>query len=220
MSDTMKLPPMPPKAEIKTVVDVDEMAARFGLEKEDVYKPDGTFVARDYHWPAAVLPRAVAEVRQRAGEESVVKFVNHCPNWAIAAFAVAIRPATCYMDVGPQGKFHMYHAPFQIGPRRPACDVYFAAREEGDRIYLTIESEGDPHFFDIDKMPLVTVPEVPAGKVMLLSGLMTHPMAINVALAYADTAKAFFIRFHESPEYVCCVSNSEEYALGDTIPAE
>ncbi len=206
------------KTEFHVIIDVDEMAARYGLEKEDVYKPDGTFVARDYHWPASVLPQAVAEVKERAAGESVVKFINHCPNWAIAAFAVAIRPATCFMNVGPQGMFNMYHAPFPIGERRPACDVYFAARPKGERVYLTIESEGDPHLFDVAKMPLVTVPPVEPGKVMLLSGLMTHPMAINTALAYADTAKAFFIRFHESPEYVCSYSNCSEIRLGDTIP--
>lgn len=211
---------MPPKAEIQTVIDVDEMAARYGMEKEDVYKPDGTFVARDYHWKPEILPQAVQEVKARAAGQSVVKFVNHCPNWAIAAFAAAIRPATCFMNVGPQGMFNMYHAPFPVGDRRPACDLYFASREEKDRIYLTVESEGDPHFFDIDKMPLVTVPRVEPDRFMLLSGLMTHPMAINTALAYADTAKAFFIRFHEAPEYVCCLTNSEEYKIGDTIPVE
>lgn len=202
------------------VIDVDEMAARFGLEKEDVRKPDGTFVARDYHWPASALPKAVAEVVEKSAGQTAVQFVNHCPNWMIAAFACAIRPAVCFMRVGPNGMFSVYHAPFRVGERCPACELSFRAEPKDDRIYLTVESEGDPHFFNIDKMPLVTVPPVEPGKLMLLSGLMTHPMAINTALAYADIARAFFIRFHEAPEYVCCVSNCAEYRVGDTLPAE
>ena len=202
------------------VIDVNEMAERYGMEMEDVYKPDGTFVSRDYHWDPAALPRAVAEVKERSAGQTVVEFVNHCPNWMIAAFAVAIRPATCFMHVGPNGIYNSYHAPFRIGKQIPACDLGFKATPAGDRIYLTVESENDPHFFDVDKMSLLTVPPVESGKLMLLSGLMTHPMAINVTLAYADMAKAFFIRFHEAAEYVCCATNCDEYKIGDTIPVE
>lgn len=211
MSNTEKFP---------VVIDVNEMAARYGMEMEDVYKPDGTFVARDYHWEASALPRAVAEVVEKSKGQSVVKFVNHCPNWMIAAFAVAIRPAVCFMNVGPNGMFNAYHAPFRFGEKSPACELYFEPEEQGDRVYLSVKAEGDPHFFDVDKMPLVTVPEIGRDKIVLLSGLMTHPMAINAALAYAGKVKAFFIRFHEAPEYVCCCSESGEYHIGDTIPAE
>ncbi len=211
---------MSEKEKFPVVIDVNEMAERYGMEMEDVYKPDGTYVSRDYHWDPAALPKAVAEVKERSKGQSVVKFINHCPNWMIAAFAAAIRPAVCFMNVGPQGMYNSYHAPFRIGEKSPACELYFEPTVKDDRIYLSVQSEGDPHLFDVDKMSLITVPEVEPGKLMLLSGLMTHPMAINVTLAYADTAKAFFIRFHEAPEYVCCVTNCEEYKIGDTIPVE
>lgn len=202
------------------VIDVNEMAKRYGMEMEDVYKPDGTFVARDYAWKPSALPKAVEEVKQRSSGAKVVKFENHCPNWMIAAFAAAIRPAVCFMNVGPNGMYSVYHAPFRIGEKSPACELYFEKEEKNDRVYLAVKSSGDPHFFNVDKMSLVTVPPVEKNSIVLLSGLMTHPMAINATLAYADIAGAFFIRFHEAPEYVCCLSNCEKYNIGDTIPVE
>ena len=206
------------KEKFPVVIDVNEMAERYGMPMQDVYKPDGTVAFHKYSWDPSALPKAVAEVKDRAAGQSVVKFVNFCPNWMSAAFAAAIRPAVSFMNVGPNGMYNSYQAPFRIGEKSPACDLYFEPTVKGEFVYLTVKCPINPHLFDMDKMPLITVPAVEPGKVILLSGIMTHPMAINAALAYADTAKAFFISFHEAPEYVCCVTNCDEYQIGDTIP--
>lgn len=208
--------------EKRVIFDLKEMGERYGLESADVIK-DGKVIMRDHVWTQAALQRAVAEVQESAQGADIVELRGHLANWALSAMAWAALPAKSYFEIGPGGMYHLTSLPFPVTEEAPTCGMFFEVKEEGDRVYvraMTDNPDADAHGFDLTKFDQIVMPPIPAGKDVFLSGETVNPVAVSMALTYADTARSVFQRFHQEPAYHCSITHTPDFAVGDTVAAE
>ena len=204
------------------VIDLREMGDRYGLKMEDVVK-DGKVIMRDHVWTQEALQKAVAECRERAKGAEVAELRGHIPNWALSAMACAIQPTVCFFKIGPQGMYELTSTPFPISAAKPTCGMFFEVEEKGEDVYvkaMTDNPHADAHGFDLTKFDEIIMPPIPAGKNVFLSGETVNPIAVSMALTYAETSRSIYMRFHEEPDYHCCVTHTPTIAIGDTIPVK
>ena len=202
------------------VIDLREMGDRYGLEMTDIVK-DGKVIMRDHVWTQEALQKAVAECVQRAKGAEVAELRGHLPNWALSAMASAIYPTVCFFRIGPGGIYELTSTPFPVSAAQPDFGMYFEVEEQGDNVYvkaMTDNPHADAHGFDLTKFDSIFMPPIPACKNVFLSGETVNPVAVSMALTYAATARSIYMRFHEEPDYHCCVTHTKEIAIGDAIP--
>lgn len=201
----------------RIIIDLREMGDRYGLEMRDVVK-DGKVIMRDHTWNQEALLKAVDEVKEAAKGAEIIELRGHVPNWVVSALTYAAKPATAYFEVGPGGMYKLFSTPFPIDAKEPTAGYHFDVKEEGDLVYveaLTDDPHGDAHGFDMSKFDEMTMPVIPVGKIVLLSGETVNPVAVSMVLAYAETAKAVAIRFHSEPNYYVAVTHDPDIKIGD-----
>jgi hypothetical protein len=207
-------------------IDLKKMTQEYGLPTEDVVH-NGVVMMRDEPiWNSEALRRAVSDVKAMAAEDSYdqMEILAHCPNWVATALTYAASPAKGLAKVGPGGIYVLDLHPFPVGDIDPSLGIHFDVKEQGDRVYVTLipdaNADEGAHGFDLERYEEITVPPIPAGKIVLLAGEMVNPVAVSLALSYAGEAKAIYLRFHQNPDYYCSITNTPDIQLGDTIPAE
>jgi hypothetical protein len=202
------------------VVDLREMGDRYGLKMRDVVK-DGKVIMRDHAWTPEALRKAVKEVEEKAKGYEIIELRGHVPNWVVAALAYAAHPATAYFEIGPKGMYHLTATPFPIDAKEPTAGYHFDVKEDGDFVYvqaLTDNPHADAHGFDMSKFDEMTMPVIPAGKNVLLSGETVNPVAVSMVLAYAEISNSVSIRFHQEPGYFCSVTHDPKIEIGHMFP--
>ncbi|MCD8145102.1 MAG: hypothetical protein LUD79_07180 [Oscillospiraceae bacterium] len=208
--------------EKRCIIDLREMGDRYGLEQVDVVK-DGKVIMRDHAWNKEALQKAVAECKQRAAGAEVAELRGHVPNWALSAMAYAVQPAVCFFKIGPGGIYELTSTAFPIDAAKPTCGMFFEVDEEGDNVYvkaMTDNPHADAHGFDLTKFDQIIMPPIPSCKNVFLSGETVNPVAVSMVLTYADISRSVYIRFHQEPNYYCCVTNTPDVEIGDAVPAE
>ncbi|MDO4647246.1 MAG: hypothetical protein Q4B26_01255 [Eubacteriales bacterium] len=208
--------------EKRCIIDLREMGDRYQLELVDVVR-DGKVIMRDHAWTAEALRKAVEECKERAAGAEVVELRGHVPNWAVSAMAYAVKPAICHFEIGPGGIYKMDAHPFEVTTKEATCGMFFTVLEDEDGIYVqgqTDSPHADAHGFDLSKYEEITMPPIASGKNVYLSGETVNPIAVSMVLTYADSANAVFIRFHEEPNYVCCVTHDESIVIGAEKPVK
>lgn len=206
--------------ENRCIIDLHEMGERYGLEYVDVVK-DGRVIMRDHVWTRQALQKAVAECRRRAKGAEIGELRGHLPNWALTAMAWAVQPTVCFFKIGPNGMYQLTCTPFPLSAAKPTCGMFFDVIEDGESVYvkaMTDDPHGDAHGFDLTRFDEIIMPPIPAGKNVFLSGETVNPVAVSMALTYAETSRSIYMRFHEEAEYHCCVTHVPEIAIGDTKP--
>lgn len=205
--------------------DVQKKADAYGLPRRDSVRNGIVMMPNEPVWDAASLRRAVAEISALAAADTYdrVEIQSHCPNWVTAALNYAARPAVGFAKIGPNGMYALTLKPFAFGEVDPSLNIKFERKEEGERIYLTLvptqDADAGAHGFDLTRFDEIKVPELPAGKIVMLAGEMVNPIAVCIALAYAPAAKAVYLRFHQDAYYYCAISNSPDIEIGDQIAA-
>lgn len=208
--------------EKRCIIDLREMGDRYGLSMVDVVK-DGKVIMRDHAWNQPALQKAVAECREKAKGADIVELRGHVPNWALSAMAYAVQPAVCYFEIGPGGMYHLTSTPFPVDAAEPTCGMRFQVREEGDKVYVQAETDAphaDAHGFDLTKFDQITMPPIPVGKDVFLSGETVNPVAVSMVLTYAEISRSVYIRFHEEPNYYCSVTHTTDIAVGDAVAVQ
>jgi hypothetical protein len=208
--------------EKRSIVDLREMGDRYGLELVDVVK-DGKVIMRDHAWNKQALQRAVAEVKDRCAGADIVELRGHLPNWALSAMAYAVSPAVCFFKIGPGGIYELTSTPFPIDAAEPTCGMLFDVTEDGDKVFVhtyTSDPHGDAHGFDLTKFDQITMPPIPAGKHVFISGETVNPVAVSMVLTYAEISRSVSIRFHEEPNYYCSVTHDPSVEIGDATPVK
>ena len=204
------------------VIDLREMGDRYGLKMEDVVK-DGKVIMRDHVWTKEALLKAVDECTTRAKGAQIAELRGHVPNWALSAMACAIYPTVCFFKIGPNGIYELTSTPFPVSAAKPTCGMFFEVDEQGENVYvraMTDNPHADAHGFDLTKFDEIIMPPIPAGKNVFLSGETVNPVAVSMALTYAATARSIYMRFHEEPDYHCCLTRSPKIEIGDTVPVK
>jgi hypothetical protein len=207
-------------------IDLSKMTKEYGLPTEDVIHNGKVMMRDEPVWNSEALRRAVGDVKAMAAQDSYdqVEILAHCPNWVTTALTYAAAPAKGLSKVGPGGKYVLDLHPFPVGDIDPSLGIHFDVQEQGDRVYVTLipnaNADEGAHGFDLERYEEITVPAVPAGKVVLLAGEMVNPVAVSLALSYAKDAKAIYLRFHQAEYYYCSITNDPEIQIGDMIAAE
>lgn len=208
--------------EKRCIIDLREMGDRYGLALVDVVK-DGKVIMRDHAWDQPALQKAVAECKQRAAGAEIVELRGHVPNWALSAMANAVLPAVCFFKIGPGGIYELTSTPFPIDAAEPTCGMYFDVDEQGENVYVharTNDPHADAHGFDLTKFDQITMPPIPSGRNVFLSGETVNPVAVSMVLTYAPIARTVYIRFHEEPNYYCSVSHTPDVEIGAAVPVK
>jgi hypothetical protein len=207
-------------------IDLRKMTQEYGLPTEDVVHNGKVMMRDEPIWNSEALRRAVRDVKAMAAEDSYdqMEILAHCPNWVAAALTDAAAPAKGLAKVGPGGIYVLDLHPFPVGDIDPSLGIHFEVKEQGDRVYVTLVPDANAdegaHGFDLTRYEEITVPAIPAGKVVLISGEMVNPVAVSLALSYAAEAKAVYLRFHQAEYYYCSITNVPEIQIGDQIAAE
>jgi hypothetical protein len=108
--------------------------------------------------------------------------------------------------------------PLKIGTVPEDADMTFTLTEVGDalRVKGTLHHKGTPEA----NLALV-VPEIPTGKNVYIK-LDGEPspifIPVGISQAYGDKVNALFIGERYGDNYRCCVSHTDAYQVGDTVP--
>ena len=206
----------------RCIIDLREMGERYGLKMTDIVK-DGKVIMRDHVWDKQALQRAVKECHERSRGAEIAELRGHLPNWALSAMAYSVLPAICYFEIGPGGMYHMNSTPFKISEEKPTCGLFFDVDEkDGENVYVkawTDAPHADAHGFDLSRFGDIILPPIGKNKNVYLSGEVVNPIAVSMVLAYASEARSVFMRFHEEPNYYCCVTNTDDIEIGDSKAA-
>lgn len=78
-------------------------------------------------------------------------------------------------------EFPVYYLP--MGKENPNGDIKFSVRTEGDHTYIEYQADdptkpavNGPHNYDIEKLPMETIPEVPADSHVYITGNGQFPL--------------------------------------------
>lgn len=117
-------------------------------------------------------------------------------------------------------EFPVYRLP--MGKDNPKGDIKFSTRIEGDNVYIEYQADdpnkpatNGPHNYDIDKLPLETIPEVPADKHVYITGNGQFPLKASLAYSFCDRCKSINMKPQGDKLYTCVASFCEERKVGD-----
>ena len=96
-------------------------------------------------------------------------------------------------------EFPVYYLP--MGKENPNGDIKFSVRTEGDHTYIEYQADdptkpavNGPHNYDIEKLPMETIPEVPADSHVYITGNGQFPLKASLAYSYCGRCKSINMR--------------------------
>lgn len=182
--------------------------------------PGGPPQAND-HWNATYLRNAViyASGKVKKGAMHVITGVGN--EAVIGAMACVAYPEQAMYSIPAIGKdFPVYYLP--MGKDNPKGDIKFSVRTEGDHTYIEYQADdptkpavNGPHNYDIEKLPLETIPEVPADSHVYITGNGQFPLKASLAYSYCDRCKSINMRPQGDELFTCIASFCSERKVGD-----
>ncbi len=139
----------------------------------------------------------------------------------IGAMACVAYPEDAVYSIPAIGKdFKVCYLP--MGKENPNGDIKFAPRVDGD--HVQVEDMADdpskpavngPHNYDIDKLPLETIPEVSPDQHVYISGNGQFPLKASLAYSYCGRCKSINMKPQGDELYTCIASFCDERKVGD-----
>lgn len=101
-------------------------------------------------------------------------------------------------------------------------DIKWTVTEDGDKVYLNFQADDPnkppvmgPHNYDIEKMPLETVPVIPEGKHVYLTGNGQFPLKATIAYSFCGRCKSIHMKPQGDELFTCIWTDCPELAVGD-----
>ena len=173
------------------------------------------------HWNAKYLRNAViyASGKVKKGAMHVITGVGN--EAVIGAMACVAYPEQAMYAIPAIGKeFPVYYLP--MGKDNPKGDIQFSVWEEGDNVYIEYQADdpnkpavNGPHNYDIEKLPLETIPEVAPDKHVYFTGNGQFPLKASLAYSYCGRCKSINMRPQGDELYTCVASFCDERKVGD-----
>lgn len=117
-------------------------------------------------------------------------------------------------------EFPVYYLP--MGKENPNGDIKFSVRTEGDHTYIEYQADdptkpavNGPHNYDIEKLPMETIPEVPADSHVYITGNGQFPLKASLAYSYCGRCKSINMRPQGEQLFTCVASFCPERKVGD-----
>ncbi len=190
------------------IINMNELGRQVGAEVsiERMGGRDMEFV----HWTLDTEHKALAALTEQAKNGRPFRFEGHPSKWLLTAMCRALQNNGVIMYI-PMLDAETPLKPYRIGTENDGVST-FQVREDGDRVFITYK------FKDMkpDEMHRTIVPPIPAGKDVYIRSTR-HPIlnAVCMALSYADASRSVWVTPDlEDDYYVCAVTNTDAYSLG------
>ena len=216
---------------------IDDLGKKLNVKTKDLTIPTGAVIPLPF-WTKADFEEGLKEVEALTDDTVTYSVTNNRDPWLLVGFAYALKqkfgktPRYQYpAPPTPQlAGWDIDLAPLKVGYRENNYHVVYQIIEDGDNLYLNLNSDDPdadlsklsvPHTFNPDDLDKVLIPELPKGKHIYFHAKGMFCVMVRVAMSYADDCKSLSIAAHED-DYTCCVSHCKEIQPGDvtkrTIP--
>jgi len=204
------------------IIDVSKIGKEMNAPEDTLQAPGGggkTFQLQ--RWKKEHLNKAIEELKYCFKNPEKTYLLTEVPApWITLALIQALQPLKVH---------YLYPAPggtdldLMTLKRGKAVDNYgalFEVREEGDNVYINLTTDEPSaattgkHTFDLENLPKVVIPEIPAGKNVFIHGKGMYGAMVIIAWNYAKDAKTLSMAAHET-DYLCAISHSKNLEPGD-----
>ena len=209
--------------EKKVIISVEELGKKLGVPGEEIVIPNGE---TRYHqqWRIKDIEQAISELQFCFDSpERTYLLTEISEPWITVALMEALKPLHVkYLYPRSDGtELEMYE--LKRGEQRPNYDVMFEVVEEGDKVFINLNSDAPDvekighHTFNLDDLSKVVIPDIPAGKHVFVHGKGMYSVMVCIAKNYIKDAKSLSIGCHDT-DYICAVSHTDDLKVGDVTP--
>lgn len=201
---------------------------QFGGHYERRRAPNGQMIDMPI-WDAQTYENALAALAPWREAPQARYYLTDVPStWLVVALIRALEPAKVgYLYMREDGvEVDMCRLARGVKPKEENYDVVFEVIEDGDRLYVNMNSDrpvadiaanGGPHTFDIANLPKVVIPDLPRDRHIFMHAKGRFCVMDVIAWNYLDGAKSFSLACHED-DYTCCYSADPSIRVGDVTP--
>jgi hypothetical protein len=203
-------------------ISFDSLAQRHGVSKTGVTMPDGN-VMEMYTWKPNELKAMAETLRAERDPQELYAFTGSTQPQVCAAAVCALSPAKVQLNVFAIEKdLILPEVPF--GQVRESAGIDFQVELQGDDVLIKAgESDfvkGAPpnlkgQNYLYDHASELTLPDIPAGKNVLISGSLANFISAPVSRSLAGRSRTVYIKLGGQEQYTCVASNSEDISVGD-----
>lgn len=209
----------------RTVFNLAAHTLELGGHYERRRAPNGEMIDMPI-WDGKTYERALAALSGWRDAPDGRYYLTDVPStWLVIALIHALAPAKVgYLYLKEDGvEVDMCRLARGVKPKEENYDVVFEVIEDGDRLYVNLNSDrpvadiaanGGPHTFDIADLPKVVIPDLPTGKHIFMHAKGRFCVMDVIAWNYLPGAKSFSIACHED-DYTCCYSADPSIRVGD-----
>lgn len=204
----------------KVVIDVSKIGKKMGVPEDTIPFVDGT-TFKLQRWNKEHIKKAIEELKYCFKEPEKTYLLTEVPApWITLALIQALQPLNVHYLYPAPGGTDLELIEFKRGNQAQNYGAIFEVKEEGDNIYLNLTTDNastmttGEHTFDLEDLPKVVIPEIPSGKNIFIHGKGMYGAMVCIAWNYAEDCKSLSMAAHET-DYVCAVSHTEEYEVGD-----
>ena len=208
--------------EINTkIVKLSDVAKEIGNEPKEITLPNGQ-TKMSLYWDAQSAQEAVKYTTSLASSNQKIVFDGPVPAWFAASLSHSVHPMPVGLNDPKIGVVDIPQA--QKGEPDPDCGVEFVVTE--GRNFVRIDWQLTDLVYDAANLNKIVLPEIPAGKEVILGGGPDMPksgkgpnyIAVTIGEAYAHTNKSVSYYQPKSNGYVCGITHWPQRHIGDIIP--
>lgn len=201
------------------IIKLNELAEKIGNHPKEMTLPNGQ-TRMSVNWDGPTAQKAAMEVYPLASTGEKVVIDGPAPAWFVSALAHTVHP--CQVGLYDP-KIGVIDIPkLQRGEQNPAGGISFKVTEYENAVKVewAIDNGTVPPVYDAKDLSNIVVPDIPAGKEVIISG--KGPNYINAAIgeAYAHTQKAVSYFQPQTHGYTTGIAHTPELKIGDFRPKE
>jgi hypothetical protein len=207
----------------RVIIDLNALGEKMDVPMGEVTFPDGAKFNLQ-QWGREHIEKVIADLQPCFDAPEKTYFVTNSPApWVTLAVMEALEPLKVrYLYPRADGvELEMFV--LEKGVQTPNYDVVFEVVEEGDNLFINLNSdrpeslELKKHTFDTTKLSKVVIPEIPANKHVFIHGKGMFCVLVCVAKNYVRDARSISLAAHDT-DYTCAVSRSDDRRAGDVTP--
>ena len=202
------------------IIDVSKIGEKMGVPEDTIPFVDGT-TFKLQRWNKEHINRAIEELKYCFEEPGKAYLLTEVPApWITLALIQALQPLNVHYLYPAPGGTDLEMIEFKRGTQAQNYGALFEVKEEDDNVYINMTTDKPStmttgeHTFDINDLSKVMIPEIPVGKNVFIHGKGMYGAMVCIAWNYATGCKSLSMAAHET-DYVCAVSFTEEYEVGD-----
>ncbi len=204
----------------RVIIDVSKIGKKMGVPEDTIPFVDGkTFKLQ--RWNKKHIQKAIEELQYCFKTPKKTYLLTEVPApWITLALIQALQPLNVHYLYPAPGGTDLKMIEFKRGTPAQNYGAKFEVKVEGDNVYINMTTDNPStmttgeHTFNIQDLPKVVIPDIPAGKNVFIHGKGMYGAMVCIAWNYTKDCKSLSMAAHET-DYVCAVSHIGEYEVGD-----